>query len=101
MDMGGHGLYASIGEYLKFIQVILNEGAGTNGRVLKPETVAQMSQNGLGELKIGGWISSNPSLANHGEFYPGVQKSWAYTFQGRGSHPHRSASRPMDVGGVG
>jgi methyl acetate hydrolase len=81
MDMGGHGLYASIGEYLKFIQMILNDGAGPNGRVLKPETVAQMSQNGLGELKSGGWTSSDPSLANHGEFYPGVQKSWAYTFQ--------------------
>jgi methyl acetate hydrolase len=77
MDMGGHGLYASIGEYMKFIRMILNDGEG----VLKPETVAQMSQNGLGELKSGGWISSDPSLANDGEFYPGVQKSWAYTFQ--------------------
>jgi methyl acetate hydrolase len=77
MDMGGHGLYASIGEYMKFIRMILNDGAG----VLKPETVMQMSQNGLGTLKSGGWISSDPSLANNGEFYPGVQKSWAYTFQ--------------------
>ncbi|KZM56053.1 MULTISPECIES: serine hydrolase domain-containing protein [Aeribacillus] len=77
MDMGGHGLYASIGEYTKFIRMILNDGAG----VLKPETVAQMSQNGLGELKSGGWISSDPTLANDGEFYPGVQKSWSYTFQ--------------------
>lgn len=77
MDMGGHGLYASIGEYMKFIRMILNDGAG----VLKPETVAQMAQNGLGSLKSGGWISSDPSLANDGEFYPGVQKSWSYTFQ--------------------
>jgi len=81
MDMGGHGLYASIGEYLKFIRMILNDGAGPYGRVLKPETVAQMCQNGLGALKSGGWISSDPLLANHGEFFPGVQKSWAYTFQ--------------------
>jgi methyl acetate hydrolase len=77
MDMGGHGLYASIGEYMKFIRMILNDGEG----LLKPETVAQMSQNGLGELKSGGWISSDPTLANNGEFYPGVQKSWSYTFQ--------------------
>lgn len=81
MDMGGHGLYASIGEYMKFIRMILNDGAGPNGRVLQPETVAQMCQNGLGDLKSGGWVSSDPSLANNGEFYPGVQKSWAYTFQ--------------------
>lgn len=77
MDMGGHGLYASIDEYMKFIRMILNDGAG----VLKPETVEQMSQNGLGKLKSGGWVSSDPSLANDGEFYPGVEKSWSYTFQ--------------------
>jgi methyl acetate hydrolase len=81
MDMGGHGLYASIGEYMKFIRMILNDGTGPYGRVLKAETVAQMCQNGLGELKSGGWVSSDPSLSNDGEFYPGVQKSWAYTFQ--------------------
>ncbi len=81
MDMGGHGLYSTIGEYIKFIRMILNDGAGPNGRVLKPETVAQMSKNGLGELKSGGWITSIPSLANEGEFFPGLQKSWAYTFQ--------------------
>lgn len=81
MDMGGHGLYASIGEYMKFIRMVLNDGAGPHGRVLKPETVARMAQNGLGELKSGGWVSSDPTLANDGEFFPGVQKSWAYTFQ--------------------
>lgn len=81
MDMGGHGLYASVGEYMKFIRMILNDGAGPYGRVLKPETVAQMSQNGLGALKSGGWITSDPSLSNNGEFFVGVQKSWAYTFQ--------------------
>ena len=81
MDMGGHGLYATVGEYIKLIRMILNDGEGPNGRVLKPETVAQMSKNGLGELKSGGWITSIPALSNEGEFFPGLQKSWAYTFQ--------------------
>ena len=80
MDMGGHGLYASVGEYTKFIRMILNDGAGTNGRVLKAETVARMAQNGLGNIKSTGWTTSIPSLSNDGEFFPGVSKSWAYTF---------------------
>jgi methyl acetate hydrolase len=80
MDMGGHGLYASIGEYMKFIRMMLNDGAGPNGRVLKAETVAQMSQDGLGTLKSTGWQTSIPSLSNSGEFFPGVDKGWAYTF---------------------
>ncbi len=82
MDMGGHGLYSTIGEYMKFIRMLLNDGACPNGsRILKAETVEQMSQNGLGALKSGGWTTSIPSLSNSGEFYPGVSKTWAYTFQ--------------------
>jgi methyl acetate hydrolase len=81
MDMGGHGLYSTVADYMKFIRMILNDGAGPNGRVLKPETVEQMSRNGLGALKSGGWITSIPSLSNAGEFFPGLTKSWAYTFQ--------------------
>ena len=80
MDMGGHGLYATVGDYMKFIRMMLNDGAGPNGRVLKAETVEQMSRNGLGELKVGGWPTSIPSLSNAGEFFPGLPKSWAYTF---------------------
>jgi methyl acetate hydrolase len=81
MDMGGHGLYSTVLDYAKFIRMILNDGAGAHGRVLKPETVAQMAKNGLGDLKSGGWPTSIPSLTNAGEFFPGVAKSWAYTFQ--------------------
>jgi methyl acetate hydrolase len=80
MDMGGHGLYATVGEYMKFIRMVLNDGDGPNGRVLKAETVEQMSRNGLGNLKSGGWETSIPSLSNSGEFLPGVSKSWSYTF---------------------
>ena len=82
MDMGGHGLYASVGEYMKFIRMVLNDGAGPNGRVLKPETVALMAQDGLSAmgLSVGGWKTSIPSLSNDGEFFPGTEKGWAYTF---------------------
>ncbi len=81
MDMGGAGLYATIGEYMKFIRMVLNDGEGAEGRVLKAATVAQMASNGLGNLSSGAWTSSNPFLANSGDFFPGLRKSWSYTFQ--------------------
>ena len=82
MDMGGHGLYATVGEYMKFIRMFLNDGAGPNGRVLKAETVEAMSKNGLpAGVMSGGWETSIPSLSNAGEFDPGIKKTWAYTFQ--------------------
>lgn len=82
MDMGGHGLYATVGEYMKFIRMILNDGAGPHGRVLKATTVQQMAQDGLAAmgLSVGGWTTSIPSLSNTGEFLPGTDKGWAYTF---------------------
>ncbi|EHR70061.1 penicillin-binding protein, beta-lactamase class C [Burkholderiales bacterium JOSHI_001] len=82
MDMGGHGLYATVGEYMKFIRMVLNGGAGANGRVLKAETVDAMGKDGLQALglSVGGWPTSIPSLTNAGEMFPGLDKGWAYTF---------------------
>ena len=81
VDMGGHGLYASVGDYMKFIRMWLNDGDGPNGRVLKPETVAAAVQNGLQPkhrvVMLPGVI---PSLSNDAEFFPGLKKSWSYTF---------------------
>ncbi len=82
MDMGGHGLYATVGEYMKFIRMFLNDGAGPHGRVLKKETVEQMFVNGLPPgVRSGGWTTSIPSLSNEGEFDPGIPKTWSRTFQ--------------------
>src|SRR5262249_13141439 len=43
--MGGGGLYGTAGDYIKFTQMILNEGEGNGNQVLKPETVETMRQN--------------------------------------------------------
>jgi methyl acetate hydrolase len=78
--MGGHGLYGTVGDYMKFIRMVLNDGDGAHGRVLKSETVERMAQNGLGEMKIKGLPGVLAHLTNDAEFFPGMPKSWAYTF---------------------
>ncbi len=81
VDMPGHGLYASVGEYMKFIRMWLNDGMGPNGRVLKPETVEMAVQNGLQtHQKVVMLPGVIPSLSNDAEFFPGLKKSWSYTF---------------------
>jgi methyl acetate hydrolase len=82
LDCGGHGLYATVLEYSKFIRMILNNGAGPNGRVLQPATVDALCVDGLAVmgLSCGGWSTSIPSLSNSGEFFPGLDKGWSYTF---------------------
>jgi len=81
VEMGGHGLYATIPEYMKFIRMWLNDGAGPGGRVLAPETVAWAVQNGLqAHQKVGMLPGVIPALSNDAEFFPGLKKGWAYTF---------------------
>ena len=80
VHMGGHGLYATVGDYCRFIRMWLNDGAGAHGQVLKPETVRMAEKNGLGEMKIKGLPGVIPSLSHDAEFFPGMPKSWALTF---------------------
>ncbi|MEQ5870682.1 beta-lactamase family protein [Sagittula sp. NFXS13] len=80
VHMGGHGLYGTVGDYMKFIRMWLNDGMGPNGRVLKPETVAMAEKNHLGDKKIGMLPGVIPSLSNDAEFFPGLSKSWSYSF---------------------
>jgi methyl acetate hydrolase len=81
VHMGGHGLYASIGEYMKFIRMWLNDGAGPQGRVLNAETVQAAVRDGLqAHQKVVMLPGVIPSLSNDAEFFPGLKKSWSYTF---------------------
>lgn len=81
IDMGGHGLYGTVGDYLKFIRMWLNDGRGPNGQVLKPETVADAVRSHLpSDLSVTALPGVIPSLSNDAEFFPGVPKSWSLAF---------------------
>jgi len=80
VHMGGHGLYSTVGDYMRFIRMWLNYGAGPHGRVLKPETVQMAEKNHLGDLKVTALPGVIKSLSNDAEFFPGQSKSWAFTF---------------------
>lgn len=81
VDMGGHGLYATVPDYMKFIRMWLNDGAAPDGRVLKTETVAWAVRGGLEpHQKVGMLPGVIPSLSNDAEFFPGLPKNWSFTF---------------------
>lgn len=66
--MGGGGLYGTAADYIKFTQMILNKGRGNGNLLLKPETVALMGQNNIGDLTMGkmttaiGWATNDVDL---------------------------------------
>ena len=80
-EMGGGGLYGTVGDYLKFVRMILNGGAGNGNRVLRPETVSLMSRNNMGDIRVTELKTAIPPLSNSGEFFPGVAKTFGLGFQ--------------------
>jgi len=72
--MGGGGLYSTAGDYLKFTRMILDGGAG----VLKPETVALMSRNAMGDVSCRPLKSQLPNLSTDLDFVDGMK--WGLSF---------------------
>lgn len=80
-EMGGGGLQATMRDYGKFIRMILNDGELDGTRVLRADTVAMMSQNHIGALRVKELTTVAPQFSNSAEFFPGEPKSWGLTFQ--------------------
>ena len=80
-QMGGGGLYGTVGDYCRFLQMILGRGSRNGARVLQPETVDQMAANSMGDVRVVALPAVIPDLTNEAEFFPGVEKSWGLTFQ--------------------
>lgn len=78
--MGGGGLYSTALDYLKFTQMVLHGGRLGIAQVLRPETVAMMARNQIGELDVHVLKTAAPALSNDAEFFPGMVKKWGYGF---------------------
>ena len=77
-EMGGGGLYATVGDYLRFARMILGGGELDGARVLAAPTVAMMSQNAMGDLRCRPLKSSSPASTNDVDFLDGWQ--WGLSF---------------------
>ena len=78
---GGGGLYSTVEDYCRFLQMILGRGSRNGVEVLRPETVDQMTANHIGDLRVVALPTAKPELSNDAEFFPGIEKSWGLTFQ--------------------
>jgi CubicO group peptidase (beta-lactamase class C family) len=78
--MGGGGLYGTAHDYIRFIRMLLNKGTLDGNRVLKPETIATMAQNHIGELNMGKMPAAIPQVTNDVDLYPDQDKKWGLSF---------------------
>lgn len=80
-EMGGGGLYSTILDYARFLQLFLNRGRAGDVQVVEPGTVAEMTRNNMGDLRVEQLKTANAGYSHDAEFFPGVPKSWGLTFQ--------------------
>jgi methyl acetate hydrolase len=73
---GGGGIYSTAPDYLTLLQTLLNGGSLRGTSILRPETVASMSANQIGNLQAGILKTTNPALSNDVDFFPGAQVRW-------------------------
>lgn len=78
--MGGGGLYGTATDYLAFTQMLLRGGGVKGAQLLRPETVALMSQNHIGALEVGEFKSAIPALSNDIKLLPGISLKWGLSF---------------------
>jgi methyl acetate hydrolase len=73
---GGGGIYSTAPNYLVLLQALLNGGSLRETSILRPETVALMAENQIGNLKAGILKTTNPALSNDVDLFPGVALRW-------------------------
>jgi methyl acetate hydrolase len=77
---GGGGLFSTASDYLRFLRALMNDGQLDGDRILKPETVALMAQNHMGDLDVQPLPTQNPQLSNPVNLFPGMSKKWGLSF---------------------
>jgi methyl acetate hydrolase len=77
--MGGGGLFSTPRNYMQFLQMLMHDGTFNGAQVLKPETVALMRRNAIGELNVNTLKTVN-SDSNDANLFPGMVQKWGLSF---------------------
>jgi len=73
---GGGGIYSTAPDYLTLVRMLLHGGVLDGVRILRPETVALMGQNQIGNIEAGIMKTTAPTVSNNVDFFPGISLRW-------------------------
>jgi CubicO group peptidase (beta-lactamase class C family) len=79
-DSGGGGLTSTAADYMRFVRMLLNGGTLDGARILKPETVALMMQNHIGDLRAGVLETTVPGMSSSMTWFPEMTPKWGLGF---------------------
>jgi methyl acetate hydrolase len=75
---GGGGIYSTAPDYLMLIRMLLRGGTLDGVQILRPETVALMGQNQIGDIEAGILKTTAPALSNDVDFFPHISLRWGF-----------------------
>ena len=78
--LGGGGLYSNVGDYMKFMRMVLQNGQGPDREILPGGMVRDMFANQIGDMQVGYMPSQNPMLAKSHGWFEGTSMKWGYGF---------------------
>jgi methyl acetate hydrolase len=78
--MGGGGAFSTPQDYMKLLQALLNGGSLAGVRILRPETVAMMMKNQIGELNVHEMRTAHPEYSKSFDQFPGQTHKWGLSF---------------------
>lgn len=78
--MGGGGAYSTPRDYMALLQMLLNNGMHQGKQILRPETVASMFQNHIGDLMVTEMKSAQPAWSHDFNQFPGMPHKWGLSF---------------------
>jgi CubicO group peptidase (beta-lactamase class C family) len=77
---GGGGLFSTPRDYMTFLQMLVRGGTFNGAQILKPETVASMFKNQIGDLNVVEMKSVQPAYSNSFDEFPGMAHKWGLSF---------------------
>jgi methyl acetate hydrolase len=78
--IGGGGLSSTASDYIRFVRMILNDGALDGVRVLKADTVEAMSRNQIGAIGVAALESALPQRSEDFSFVADGRDKWGLGF---------------------
>ena len=77
---GGGGLTSTAEDYARFLQMMVRGGELGGNRLLKAETIADMSRNQVGQIRAGKMTTAMPEFAVPFDTFPDQHTGWGLGF---------------------
>jgi methyl acetate hydrolase len=98
---GGGGLYSTARDYIRFLQMLLNQGELDGARILKADTIALMGRNHIGDVGVRALKSAIPASSDDFTFVADGRDKWGLSFQiTADAVPGKRAPGSLSWGGI-